>query len=1317
MKKIFVILVLILTSLLCNSFSEITAQTMNDYCQLPPFVSSAVAPNVLFVIDVSGSMSWKAYSHQDSDDDGDGYLDGYDPTVSYEGYFTPSKNYKLDANGIYEETTPTGQPCTCTCVQWRCRRFNWGGCVWQGGGCRRWGCCVEEECSGDCNIESGNYLNYENMARIDLLRWSITGGSPSTCTGSQTFNNGYCNPELWNQPGNDVKVGSVCNDSLDVNGDGVAEGGCILETDSGLQIKVPWDRVQAGLAFKFKSLELKPRVGLLLYSGTNVRAQKIYIGDFTAPNSTSDEFPYMNFITHINSAQPSGSTPTGPAMWDALNYYSQKEPEYGGLNPQSGEGDRWKNPMYFCEQGGENCTFVPCANNFVILLSDGQWNTGGGPPAVSSCSINTGFENHSADPVVPSYKMHMGFDNIKTDVHTNVSSVYSVGLFLGGTGEQSMKNVAVYGSFDNLAKTWPANLSGYPDNTCSMDDCGSGRGSPCTPLPSSAPDWDKDGDGNPDTFFKADDALDIKDSILDAILSILQKTASGTAASVLATGAGTGANLVQALFYPMRSFDTDDIEWTGSLKNLWYHIDPFLNSSSIREDTSTPKVLDLRNDYIIHFFFDTIDHTTKAQLFSDSNGDGVADSSIPEATVFFDDIKSLWEAGNILHATDPENRTIYTYDGTNRIVLPTTIAVDSVLISLMQAANADEATAIARYVKGIDLKICSLSKNICTSNSDCALGETCNACRNRTVTYKGVTNTWKLGDIINSTPRIVSWVPLNLYHKTYSDESYRNYTESTGYTNRGIVFVGANDGMLHAFRLGNMTVIEEKFQKAELTGTELGKEEWAFIPKNALPYLKYLADINYCHIYTVDLTPYIFDASIGAPGIGDISDDTKPLDGSTWRTIVIGGMGFGGACKDTATQHGVQTPSAGIGFSSYFALDITEPNDPQVLWEFSNPDLGFSTTGPAIVRISARTDGNPDNDKNGKWFVIFASGPTGPIDTATRQFKGFSDQNLKIFILDLKTGQLLRTIDTGIQNAFAGSLADAPIDFDQRKITSSGFYQDDAIYFGYTVAENNPITDSTRWTKGGVLRIFTKEDINPNNWMFSKVMDNIGPVTTAITKLQNYKDNTFRLYFGEGRYFYKISDEIDDANNVRRLFGIIEPCFTTLGLDTECTTTVSGNICSADGGGIDSSNPSCANGWYINLDSCTSDLAGTQVPCSESSVLYKTERIVTNPIASPIGVVFFTTTKPSADVCGYGGITHLWAVKYDTGGAGGSRLRGIALTQVSTGSIEEINLKNAFTQREGRRTSAIQGVPPRGIPPGILVPHKPVNKIIHIRER
>jgi type IV pilus assembly protein PilY1 len=647
------------------------------------------------------------------------------------------------------------------------------------------------------------------------------------------------------------------------------------------------------------------------------------------------------------------------------------------------------------------------------------------------------------------------------------------------------------------------------------------------------------------------------------------------------------------------------------------------------------------------------------------------------------------------------------------------------------------------------------SKADCTTTGTCTdATETCNAYRNRTVTIDSATHVWKLGDIISSTPKLSSWIPLNTYQLIYNDSTYGPVGERplysdpvntsyfitrSAYKNRGMVFVGANDGMLHAFKLGTVSTSSDKYIKAQISGTNLGSEQWAFIPKNALPYLKYMAEPGYCHIYSVDLVPSIFDVSIGGAPTA-----TKTAD--SWKTVLIGGMRYGGACSDSAGTYKVQTPASGKGYSSYFALDVTDPSNPQVLWEFSNETiaslfpgdvtsggiggLGFSTTGPALVRVGAAKDSS-GHPLNGRWFVVFASGPTGPIDTTTHQFNGYSDQNLKLYIVDLKngptTGNVWR-VNTGIQNAFAGSLISSPIDLDQNNSSSTGYYQDDALYFGYTYAEESPITANTRWTKGGVIRLVTQEDTNPGNWVWSKVIDNIGPVTTSVAKLQNYKagNEALWLYFGTGRYYYKVADVIDDADSQRTLYGLEDPCFITDPLSTyfrkidpTCTSTISGDSSFGDATSAGLSSP---GNWKIDLDMCT-DSSGAVVACSDSSVLYKTERLVTSPVSSPIGAVFFNTIKPSADVCEFGGISHLWGVKYSTGGSiPRGLLKGTALIQVSTGSIEEKKLKEAFTERtdantgDGRRTEGIVGQTNEG---GALipVPPKPMNKILHIRER
>jgi len=855
-------------------------------------------------------------------------------------------------------------------------------------------------------------------------------------------------------------------------------------------------------------------------------------------------------------------------------------------------------------------------------------------------------------------------------------------------------------------------------------------------------------------YGRAEDPVALYYALRQAFLRISGRAASGTAASVLASGEGTGANLVQAIFYPERTFEGEEIYWTGSLKNLWYHIDPLLGNSSIREDTDLDNQLVLNADNIIHFGFDPNENLTTAALFKDTDGDGVANvpADPPRDVVYFEDVRSLWEAGLMLwdrtagDGTGVDDRDISTTIDNGSTNTDFTPANAAALKDFLQLATDAEARRLILYTRGYD-KFCSVTIDQQCETQACPGAETCvTPFRNRTVMYdingdgdvldtfdgivEGVPKVWKLGDIINATPRILSWVPLNAYDKTYNDLTYEDFTELPEYQNRGLVIVGANDGMLHGFNLGTLEVYEERYRKAALStsGVALGEEEWAFIPQNVLPYLKYIADPGYCHVYTVDLTPYILDASIGNGG-ANYWDNVK--DENSWRTIIIGGMRVGGACKNVCgSVNCVETPVAGKGYSSYFALDITDKNDPnypKVLWEFSSESLGYATTGPSIVRISSLTGGIPDKTKNGRWFVVLGSGPTGPIDTNTHQFRGYSDQELKIFILDLADGTLLHTINSGISNAFAGSMVEATVDYDQNRPSSEGNYQDDALYFGYVKAENDPPGIATRWTEGGVLRLVTYNDLDPANWVLTTFFEG-GPVTSAISKLQNFREPEAFLFWGDGRYYYKITDVIDDAVSQRRIYGVKEPCFGAGGLDITVggCLTIPGDRTVVLGDLDDATNtaaPLGSVGWYIDLDQCT-DINGNAIACNDPNVKFMAERVVTDTLATPIGAVFFTTTKPSGDVCEFGGTSHLWAVDWDTGGSvASSVLRGKAVMQVSTASIEEVDLKTAFDEKadastgRGRRTSAFQGVPPAGSPPGILVPPDPINKFIHIYEK
>lgn len=885
-----------------------------------------------------------------------------------------------------------------------------------------------------------------------------------------------------------------------------------------------------------------------------------------------------------------------------------------------------------------------------------------------------------------------------------------------------------------------------------------GSGIPDTPAK-----WDKDGDGLPDNYFPVSNPLELDEQLEKALNEILARVASGTAASILNNSEGSGANLLQAVFYPKKQFsNSTEVSWIGEMQNLWYYIDPFLNKTSIREDTNQDSVLHLQQDYITKFYFDAAQSKTQVQLFVDADGDGSADSTTPLSTVDPDDVKSLWKAGrklwerNVTSSGDP--RTIYTRsnntsfdDAATGLSLLNTagggLKDNATFRGYLQVADATEAAKLINYVHGIDQP----------------------GYRDRKVTITGCgltdcTREWKLGDIVSSTPKLVSNVKLNTYDLAppngYSDQSYKAFAQTSVYANRGVALVGGNDGMLHAFRLGVLKERNERFAKAQMNDAagnladaadQLGKELWSFIPRNALPYLRYLTckrgggDATYCsnleydHLFVVDRTPTVVDASILLPldtstctNAADYSTCGKPADGSTWATVVIGGMGFGGAnrnssetCTQGATGTCIKTPVANIGYSSYFALDVTNPESPKYLWEFvgdpaNNHFLGATTTGPAVVRV------NSGAGKNGKWFAVFASGPTGPIDTVNHQFMGTASQNLKLFVVDLKSGALLRTIDTGIANAFAGTLSSAVIDADRANISSPGFYSDDAVYIGY-VKKNTAVVPNT-WTKGGVLRLVTKDNPDPAQWALSTVIDNTGPVTTTIAKLQDRKKSTLWLYFGTGRYFYKNDDPSTTVQ--QQLFGIKEPCYSTANrqnytpytniaagtyndIDPTCTDVASGALVNQSG--TASTAPAAtlsatAPGWFINLDAAdTVNLA---------------ERVITDPVALANGNVFFTSFKPSADICKFGGDSLIWALRFDSGAAPPARtMQGTALMQVSTGAFAEVKLSTAFQnpgnlRLDGRRLATpIQGVPPTAQGLSLITNPKPVKKFIHVREK
>jgi type IV pilus assembly protein PilY1 len=1309
---------------------------MTDYCQIPPYVIQNIPPNVLILFDISGSMLNNAYDGSETplDPSDDHACTTSDPCTQYNagrgyyGYFDSNQWYTY-ASGVFSPAGPNNT-------------------------------------AKQSNYWSGNFLNWLTMRRIDVMRKVLTGGRPSgtkvdgqpadapvrglykrvtdaqltaytpfTTTGNKdgififnTVNSGTSKFDVYGAPNNTVtnnvvtssdKITSqVANQSIAVN----------------VTVPLPVAGVLQDV------VGARARVGLMFYNGDEGGQVITNVGGGSLPS----------VINQINLSTPNTNTPLAEALWSAAGYFAQQG-TISGYNSPSSTAPLYHNADYGTSNNSDPMNFGTggsprwpvCQKNFVLLLTDGEPCSDGhiptnirdypigrspfqcvdnsvSPATYQSCPSlsGTGYSFPASSlvnnlcgggGVKTSNGTESGVEDVALFMHTNdLRSSPTLGKDnIAGFQNLTLYTVFAFGEGSTLLKY--ASINGGFENSGPTE----------TPTTGSPSNWDKNGDGRPDTYFEAADGAAIERAIRDAFSGILKRASSGTAASVLASGEGSGANLIQAVFYPRRSVGNDIIGWTGSLQNMWYFVDPFFANATIREDTDNNAVLHLVNDRIVQFFFDPVSQLTQVKRYF-SNDNGVITGQ--DTTLSFENIHSLWEAGKKLWERNLSTlpRTIYTTLNGSTLI-PFSVG-NATLNAALLPDTGDNVTTIINYVRGIDIP------------DDLNL-------RSRTVTFGSDNNVWKLGDVVNSTPRIVASVPLNKYDTVYNDTTYKSFIDNTNYKNRGMIFTGGNDGMLHAFRLGKLELSwtgKPRVEKARITDpfeasltpqTTLGDEQWAFIPKNALPYLKYLKDPDYCHLYYTDLAPYVFDASIGS-GSGDQSTQTRTQ--ASWRTVLIGGMRTGGACANTCTAGSdcVKTPATDVGFSSYFALDVTDPINPSLMWEFTSPnrDLGFTTTGPAVVRVNGLNGSTRDRSLNGEWYVVFGSGPTGPIDNTNNQFLGRSNQPLKFFVLNLKTGTLEQTIDTGIPTAFAGSMINSVADFNLD-------YQDDAVYVGYV----KKLASGTTWTEGGVGRILTANTTpGGGNWTWSKLIDGtagepIGPVTSAVARLQNTNRDTNWLFFGAGRYFFEnpatgtnTTPEIDDATGQRRLFGIKDPCFIGGTINpTYCATVSPVNFPALTNATVNTTAlAEGLRGWYINLEgSSTIGTTSTYFTYDNVTRPYRAERVITDPLATTSGVVFFTTYKPYADECALGGKSFLWALRYNTGDAPSyAVMQGKALVQVSTASVEQIDLSKAFKAEfgggmGGRRTGAIEGVPPTAQGLSLLSQPPPVKRIMHMMER
>ncbi len=431
-------------------------------------------------------------------------------------------------------------------------------------------------------------------------------------------------------------------------------------------------------------------------------------------------------------------------------------------------------------------------------------------------------------------------------------------------------------------------------------------------------------------------------------------------------------------------------------------------------------------------------------------------------------------------------------------------------------------------------------------------------------------------------------------------------------TRPAAVYVGANDGMLHAFDA----------RIAGTSGAQPGRELWAYIPASVYPNLPAQSRLsNFTFTPTVD----------GSPVTGDVffnGADSQSKSTAGWHTLLVGSLRFGG--------RGV------------FGVDITDPSAStlgttsavasKILWEFNSDsistvgtpaNLGYTFGTPVITRVAFT-----NTDKSvGRWVVLVPGGYFPDGSTATAAGNTYSS----LFVLDAQTGTLLKEIRTPSgsgSTASHGLTTPAVGDYDGDQVADVAFAGDlDGNIWRIDLSAAT--LGATAGSQGVSL-------------LFKPAVANAQSVTTSPRLLADPTSSNFLVVFGTGRYL----STADTADTTQQAFyGLREPG-TTVGTPI---TVAAGNLVmqsmtldktSGAIGVTGNAVPAGKSGWYLPLSS----VAGERV-------------VVTPALDSSNNTVTFSTLIPTAsDPCTTSSSGSVIALDGTTGGAAFGVSIGTAVT-------------------------------------------------------
>ena len=435
-----------------------------------------------------------------------------------------------------------------------------------------------------------------------------------------------------------------------------------------------------------------------------------------------------------------------------------------------------------------------------------------------------------------------------------------------------------------------------------------------------------------------------------------------------------------------------------------------------------------------------------------------------------------------------------------------------------------------------------------------------------------------MGDVLNGTP---------VFKKGFDeiiDSTYATF-KSANKTRPGVVYVGANDGMMHAFN------------------AESGQELFAYIPRAVSEKLYLLTRSAYLtnHRPYVDATPEVAEAKIG----------------TNWKTILASGMG-GGA-------------------KGVFALDVTDPanfDDDKVLFEFTNiddPDMGNVTTPPRIIML--RKPGAGETPEFA-WYLAVSSGYNNYKDDGYNK-----DDNSASFSNDGAQALFLLSLDKAVSDTWTlnSNYFKIKLPAPLGTVTQAGLANPGYVQGYYGEARILYAGD----LQGNLWRFDLRTGINEAN-VAAAVQTNasntyiplakVGQPITTSPVITAGADSGYMVLFGTGKYM-EMADVTAGMSVTNAIYGIWDK-LSTAAADYELSSNQfyqrsfgaltggvrnisNGKLFTFGSGGVcnSTSNPddSTCRGWQVVLPS-----AG--------------ERVIANG-ALAASFVAFNSVKPGGNIC------------------------------------------------------------------------------------